>query len=140
MIFGKGYMEYDLFFTCAATVAMTRCVKGDYKKTADQLHTVYSKSFLDKNLKKEILKAGDGLYKRIKKIKYNNDQERAMVLKQYSDAISQPGRKKFFGGTAFNKLKSPAKNKSKETLKSFNEWLKNQTIQEAFAKAFSGEY
>ena len=30
MIFGKGYMEYDLFFTCAATVAMTKCMKKDY--------------------------------------------------------------------------------------------------------------
>ena len=68
MIFGKGYMEYNLFFTCAATVAMTRCVKGDYKKVADQLHNHYSEAFLDKNLKKDFLKAGDDLFKRIKKI------------------------------------------------------------------------
>ena len=140
MIFGKGYMEYNLFFTCAATVAMTRCVKGDYKKVADQLHNHYSEAFLDKNLKKDFLKAGDDLFKRIKKIKYKNDKERALVLKQYSDSISEPGKKKLFGGTAFNKLKSPSKNKSKETLKSFNEWVKNQFIQDAFAEAFSGKY
>ena len=30
--------------------------------------------------------------------------------------------------------------KSKETLKSFNEWMKNQFVQEAFAEAFSGKY
>ena len=30
--------------------------------------------------------------------------------------------------------------KSKETLKSFNEWIKNQFVQEAFAEAFSGKY
>ena len=140
MIFGKGYMEYDLFFTCAATVAMTKCLKGNYKKVADQLHDHYSEAFLDKNLKKDFLKSGDDLYKRIKKIKYKNDKERALVLKDYSDSISAPGRKKLFGGTAFNKLKSPTKNKSKETLKSFNEWVKNQFVQEAFAKAFSGDY
>ena len=140
MIFSKGYMQYDLFFACAATVAMTKCLKADHKKVADKLHDAYSKSYLDKNLKKDILKVGEDLYKRIKKIKYKNDKERAMALKQYTDSISQTGKKKFFGGTVFNKLKSPTKNKSKETLKSFNEWLKNQTIKEVFEKAFKSVY
>ena len=37
--------------------------------------------------------------KRIKKLKYKNDAERASVLKDYSDATSEPGKKKLFGGT-----------------------------------------
>tara|TARA_B100001559_G_C16095353_1_gene436798 strand:+ start:101 stop:523 length:423 start_codon:yes stop_codon:yes gene_type:complete len=140
MIFGKGYMEYDLFFTCAATVAMTKCMKKDYKKIAERLDETYSKNFLDKNLKKDFIKAGDDLYKRIKKVKYKNDKERALVLQNYSNSVSEPGRKKLFGGTAFNKLKSPAKNKSKETIKSFNTWLQNAYVADAFNKAFSGDY
>ena len=122
MIFGKGYMEYDLFFVCAATVAMTKCVKGNYNKVADHLQETYSKFYIDKNLKKDFLKAGDELYKRVKKDKtLKNDKLRAAELKQYSDTISQPSRKKLFGGAAFNKLKTPAKNKVKMTLKSFIE-------------------
>ena len=140
MIFGKGYMEYNLFFVCAATVAMTRCVKGDYKEVAEKLHNHYSESFLDKTLKKDFLKAGDELYKKIKKAKYKNDTERASILKEYSDSVSSSGRKKLFGGARFNKLDAPAKNKSKMTLKSFNDWSKNKFVQEAFAEAFSGKY
>ena len=140
MIFGKGYITYNLFFVCATTVAMTRLVKRDYKKVAEQLDDHYSDSFLDKGLKKDFLKAGDELYKRIKKLKYKNDAERASVLKDYSDATSEPGKKKLFGGTRFNKLDSPAKNKVKLTVKNFNEWDKNNFIQDAFNKAFSGDY
>ena len=61
MIFGKGYITYNLFFVCAATVAMTRFVKRDYKKVAEQLDDHYSDSFLDKGLKNDFLKAGDHL-------------------------------------------------------------------------------
>ena len=133
-------MEYELFFTCAATVAMTKCMKKDHKKIAERLDETYSQNFLDKNLKKDFIKAGDDLYKRIKKVKYKNDKERALVLQNYSNSISQPEKKKFFGGTAFNKLKSPTKNKSKETIKSFNTWLQNVYVADAFNKAFSGDY
>ena len=140
MIFGKGYMTYNLFFVCAATVAMTRLVKRDYKKVAEQLDDHYSDSFLDKGLKKDFLKAGDELYKTIKKHKYKNDSERASVLKDYSDATSQSEKKGLFGGARFNKLDTPAKNKIKLTIKSFKEWDKNNFIQDAFAKAFSGDF
>ena len=72
--------------------------------------------------------------------KYKNDTERASILKEYSDSVSSSGKKKLFGGTRFNKLDAPAKNKSKMTLKSFNDWSKNKFVQEAFAEAFSGKY
>ena len=77
---------------------------------------------------------------RDKQVKYKNDKERALVLQNYSNSISEPGSKKFFGGTAFNKLKSPAKNKSKETVKSFNTWLQNVYVADSFNKAFSGDF
>ena len=136
MILGKGYIPYDLFSTCAATVAMARFLKKDHKKAADHLATVYSQSYLDKSLKKDFLKAGDALYKRAKKLKYENDKERAMVLNQFSDSISEKGKKKFFGGTYFNKLDSPAKNKSKEAVKGFEQWLKDSVVQSIISKAF----
>ena len=140
MIFGKGYMTYNVFFGGVATVAMSRLVKRNYKKVAEELDEHYSDAYLDKGLKKDFLKAGDELYKRIKKLKYKNDSERASVLKDYSDSISKSGKKKLFGGTRFNKLDSPAKNKIKLTVKSFNDWDKKNFIQDTFAKAFSGDY
>ena len=94
-------MEYELFFTCAATVAMTKCMKRDYKKIAERLDETYSQNYLDKNLKKDFIKAGDDLYKRIKQVKYKNDKERALVLQNYSNSISEPGSKKFFGKNCF---------------------------------------
>ena len=133
-------MTYNIFFVCAATVAMSRLVKRNYKKVAEELEEHYSDAYLDKGLKKDFLKAGDDLYKRIKKLKYKNDSERASVLKDYSDSISESGEKKLFGGARFNKLDSPAKNKIKLAVKSFNDWDKKNFIQDTFAKAFSGDY
>lgn len=140
MIFGKGYMTNDLFYTCSALVAQAKFSKKNHKEYAGQLEDHYSEHFLDINLKKDFLKAADLLYKRIKKIKYKNDKERASVLLEYQNSITVPAKKKLFGGTAFNKANSPDPNRVKSSVKDFNKWLKNSFLQDAFSKAFSGKY
>ena len=45
-----------------------------------------------------------------------------------------------FEGTAFNKVNSPDPNRVKNSVKDFNEWLKNSVLQDAFSEAFSGKY
>ena len=140
MIFGKGYMTNDLFYTCSALVAQARFSKKDHKAYAGQLEDHYSQHFLDNNLKKDFLKAADLLYKRVKKLKYKNDKERASVLLDYQNSITVPAKKKLFGGTAFNKANSPDPNRAKGSVKDFNEWLKKSFLQDAFSEAFSGKY
>ena len=95
MIFGKGYMTNDLFYTCSALVAQARFLKKDHKAHAAQLEDHYSQHFLDNNLKKDFLKAADLLYKRIKKLKYKNDKERASVLLDYQNSITVPAKKNY---------------------------------------------
>ena len=140
MIFGKGYMTNDLFYTCSALVAQAKFSKKNHKEYAGQLEDHYSQHFLDINLKKDFLSSADLLYKRIKKIKYKNDKERASVLLEYQNSITVPAKKKLFGGTAFNKANSPDPNRVKSSVKNFNEWLKNSFLQNAFSEAFSGKY
>ena len=140
MIFGKGYMTNDMFYTCSALVAQAKFSKKNHKEYAGQLEDHYSEHFLDINLKKDFLKAADLLYKRIKIIKYKNDKERASVLLEYQNSITVPAKKKLFGGTAFNKVNSPDPNRVKNSVKDFNEWLKNSVLQDAFSEAFSGKY
>ena len=140
MIFGKGYMTNDLFYTCSALVTQARFSKKDHKAYAAQLEDHYSQHFLDNNLKKDFLKAADLLYKRVKKLKYKNDKERASVLLDYQNSITVPAKKKLFGGTAFNKANSPDPNRVKNSVKNFNEWLKNSVLKDAFSEAFSGKY
>ena len=140
MIFGKGYMTNDLFYTCSALVAQAKFSKKNHKEYAGQLEDHYSEHFLDINLKKDFLSSADLLYKRIKKIKYKNDKERASVLLEYQNSITVPAKKKLFGGTAFNKASSPDPNRVKSSVKNFNEWLKNSFLQNTFSEAFSGKY
>ena len=140
MIFGKGYMTNDLFYTCSALVAQAKFSKKNHKEYAGQLEDHYSEHFLDINLKKDFLSSADLLYKRIKKIKYKNDKERASVLLEYQNSITVPAKKKLFGGTAFNKANSPDPNRVKNSVKNFNEWLENSVLKDAFSEAFSGKY
>ena len=140
MIFGKGYMTNDLFYTCSALVSQAKFSKKNHKEYAGQLEDHYSEHFLDINLKKDFLSSADLLYKRIKIIKYKNDKERASVLLEYQNSITVPAKKKLFGGTAFNKANSPDPNRVKGSVKDFNEWLKKSFLQDAFSKAFSGKY